>query len=314
MRSLPIAVAVVVALLLSLISCGGDGEATDTRSRGGAQSREHTGNGGSGHQRYAGPVPSMDRFLKLVPPDAESLIRVYVDEYQRAFCPEIWRDDGDYAECGLEEVIGLPPLSGAFGEIAQVPEIRESLTNFTVTGGSAIIVFQESSDSLHPLWEEILSDQGYERTEVEDAVLWSGPAPWEAFAFMGHDVVITAAHSDMTELLDRRHSDGPSLYDSANDVWKSLPPPAALRSLEQLPDGSIEGTALHHSPTGIRIVRAVTYGSKEQAQLGFQEWMAFWGTEPLGICTRPEMALEGRGFTFEAECELGPVLDDLRGS
>ncbi|MDE2780684.1 MAG: hypothetical protein OXI91_13550 [Chloroflexota bacterium] len=117
-KSLSIAAAVVVALLLALIACGSEdspgaadgGRATGASDSGGgdAQIRNSTGGSAPRHEEYAGPVPSMDRFLKLVPPDAESLIKVDVGGFQRIFCYEIWLNDGDAVDCGIMEVIGLP--------------------------------------------------------------------------------------------------------------------------------------------------------------------------------------------------------------
>ena len=150
-------------------------------------------------------------------------------------------------------------------------------------------------------------------------MLWIGPPPWEAFAFVGHNFIVSNTESNVTELLERRFTAGASFYDIAGDLFESLPF-GAVKSLKQTSDGIIRGVSVPiHSSGGrgfpdVEVIRLVDYMGDEQAELDIREWMMEWEDAFLGSCSEPVTNLEGLRYSFETICSADQVLDDLRGS
>ena len=150
-------------------------------------------------------------------------------------------------------------------------------------------------------------------------MLWIGPPPWEAFAFVGHNFIVSNTESNVTELLERRFTGGASFYDIAGDLFESLPF-GAVKSLEQTSDGIIRGVSVPiHSSGGrgfpdVEVIRLVDYMGDEQAELDIREWMMEWEDAFLGSCSEPVTNLERLRYSFETICPADQVLDDLRGS
>ena len=316
---LPVAASLLFVLLLA--ACGGGGGEGPNGNDGSQQSQfyEVDESGAIRYLQYVGPRPSHTyTFLKLLSPHTRSVIKVDTGNYKR-FCCSAAVDGRESAELAREQVLGLE-WTGTLSTIFEDPAVPEYLYgNITVIDGVDNMLFLQVDITTREPWENVLRNQGYERSEVKDVVLWIGPPPWEAFAFMGHDLIVSNTESNVTELLERRFTGGPSFYDIAGDLWESLPF-GVVQSLEQTSDGIIRGVSVSGFSSGgrgvpdVQVSRLVDYMGDDQAELDVQEWMMEWEGAFSGSCSEPVTNLEGLRYSFETVCPADQVLDDLRGS
>ena len=127
--------------------------------------------------------------------------------------------------------------------IFEDPAVPEYEPDITVIDAIDNMLFLRVDITTRGPWKNVLRNQGYERSEMKDVVLWIGPPPWEAFAFVGHNLIVSNTEANITELLKRRFTSGASFYDIAGDLFESLPF-GAVKSLEQTSDGIIRGVSV----------------------------------------------------------------------
>ena len=301
-------------LLLLLTACGGGGGPIGDDDSQQSKYYEITDTGAIKHLKDAGPYPSSTyTFLKLLSPHTRSVIKVATGQYHQICCPTRV-DLLDGAELAREELLGLE-WTGPLATIFEDPAVPRYGYDVIVIDDVDKMLFLGVDITTREPWENVLRDQGYERSEIKDVVLWVGPAPWKAFAFMAHDVIVANTQSNMMELLERRHTGSASLYDIAGDLWESLPY-GIVQSLEQKPDGIIEGVSVGpgSGPRGtVEVIRWVDYREEEQGQLDSQEWMMEWRSAFDGICSEPVTSREGLRHKFEALCPGDKVHNELAG-
>ncbi len=308
----PVAASLLLALLLA--ACGGGGGEGPNGNDDSQQSEYYVidENGAIRYLQYLGPAPSHTyTFLKLPSPHTRSVIKIERGSYKRLCCSTAV-DGRESAEPTLEQVLGLE-WTGTLSTIFEDPAVPEYEYDITVIDAVDNMLFLNVDITTREPWENVLRNQGYERSEVKDVALWIGPPPWEAFAFMGHDLIVSNTESNMTELLKRRFTGGDSFYDIAGDLWESLPF-GAVQSLEQTSDGIIRGVSVGGSFSDARVIRLVDYMGDEQAKLDIQEWMNEWEDTFSGSCSEPVTHLEGLRYSFETVCPADLMLADLRGS
>ena len=112
--------------------------------------------------------------------------------------------------------------TGTLSTIFEDPAVPEYESDITVIDAIDNMLFLRVDITTREPWKNVLKNQGYERSEMKDVVLWMGPPPWEAFAFGGHNLIVSNTESNITELLERRFTGGASFYDIAGDLFESL--------------------------------------------------------------------------------------------
>ena len=300
---LPVAAGVLLALLLA--ACGGGG---------GDGPNGNDEDGAIKNLEYAGPVPWSDNsFLRLLSPHTRSVIRVKHGPVYNDLCCETTVDGRESVEMSLEQVLGVE-WTGTLSTIFDDPAVPEYEYGITVIDAVDNMLFLGVDADTREPWENVLRKQAYERSQVKDAALWIGPPPWEAFAFMGHGLIVSNTESNMTELLERRITGGASFYDVAGDLWESLPS-GAVQSLEQTSGGIIRGVSVRGFFPDVEVIRLVDYMGDEQAELDIQKTMGEWRYSSfISSCSEPVNNLEGLRYSFETVCPADLVLDDLFGS
>ena len=315
---LPVAAGVLLVLLLA--ACGGGGGEGPNGSDDSQQSQffEVDEQGAIKYLQDPGPRPSFTyTLLKLLSPHTRSVIKVDTGNYKRLCCGAAVGGKGS-ADLAREQVLGLE-WTGTLSTIFEDPGVPGyEYGNITVIDGVDNMLFLQVDITTREPWKNVLRNQGYERSEVKDVVLWIGPPPWEAFAFVAHDLIVSNSESNMTELLERRFTGGASFYDLAGDLWESLPS-GGVQSLEQTSDGIIRGVSVsgfsrQGSKVDVEVARLVDYMDDEQAELDIQEWMWEWEDAFSGSCSEPVTNLEGLRYSFETVCPADLVLDDSRSS
>lgn len=282
--------------------------------------------GGAGqpvqHQEVTGTYPTSDYFLELVSPQARSVIHVDVEDFRRELCEEATVDAFENADCPFEQAFGLKK-TGPLSRVEENPAATVYQHEVTIIDGPDELLFLSVDKDKRGPWEDVLEEQGYRRSEVQDVVLWVGPTPWEAFAFIAHGLIVSDTETRMTELLERRDSRGPSLYDAAGDLWEALGLFGYVRSVERTPQGviraiSVGSTVPEHLESYVDAEVGVTmladYMNPDQADLDSQEWLSEWrGAFPDGCPEPPVTNLEGLRYEFRAACRKDLVLHEFLG-
>ncbi len=281
------------------------------------------GGGGAGqpiqHREITGTYPGSDYFLELVSPQARSVIQVEVEELHWGLCRATV--DGNYsrdANCSYEQLLQ------AFGLKKTGPLARVEENSATSVYQHRVTIIDEPDELLflsvdrpdRGPWEDVLEEEGYRRSEVRDVVLWVGPPPWEAFAFIGHGLIVSDTETRMTELLERRDSRGPSFYDAAGDFSEFLhggAGPFPVWSVERTLEGVMREFywGPHHQGDEVVVHMSAYYMNPQQAEIDSQEWLSEWrSTLPQG-CRELVANLEGLLYEFQAECQKDVVLNEF---
>lgn len=273
------------------------------------------------HQEITGTYPTSDYFLELVSPQARSVIQVDVEDFRRELCEEATVDAIENADCPFEQIFGLKK-TGPLATVEEDPAATVYQHEFTIIDGPDELLFLSVGKDKRGPWEKVLEEQGYRRSEVQDVVLWVGPPPWEAFAFIAHGLIVSDTETRMTELLKRRDSRGPSLYDAAGDLWEALGFFGYVRSVERTPQGVIRAISVgtivpehleHYVDAEVGVTMLADYMSPEQAELDIGEWTSEWrGAFPHG-CPEPVTNLEDLRYEFKTACRRHVVLHEFLG-
>ena len=276
------------------------------------------GGGGVGQpvqqQEITGTYPTSDYFLELVSPQARSVIQVDVEDFRRELCEEATVDAIENADCPFEQVFGLKK-TGPLARVEENPAATVYQHEVTIIDGPGELLFLSVDKDKRGPWEDVLEEQGYSRSKVQDVVLWVGPPPWEAFAFIAHGLIVSDTGTRMTELLERRDAGGPSFYDAAGDFSEFLRCPcAAVWSVERTPEGVMR--VFEWGPDGsdeVGVGMSANYMNPQQAELDSQEWLSEWrSTFPQG-CRELVANLEGLLYEFKADCQKDVVLHEFLG-
>ena len=83
------------------------------------------------------------------------------------------------ADCPFEQVFGLKK-TGPLARVEENPAATVYQHEVTIIDGPNELLFLSVDKDKRGPWEDVLEEQGYRRSEVQDVVLWVGPPPWEA--------------------------------------------------------------------------------------------------------------------------------------
>ena len=277
--------------------------------------------GGAGqpvqHQEITGTYPTSYRFLKLVSPQARSVIQVDVAGFHRRLC-EATVDAIENADCPFEQVFGLK-RTGPLARVGENSWAAVYQDDVTIIDGPDELLFLSVYD--RGPWENVLEEQGYRRSETQDVVLWLGAPPWEAFAFIAGGLIVSDTETRMTELLERRDSGAPSLYDAAGDLWEALGLFGHVKSVERTPQGVIRAISVGPDPghfesvaqDEVGVTMLTDYMNPDQADLDSREWLSEWKGAFSHGCRELVANLEDLRYEFRAACRKDVLLNDFLG-